>query len=226
MSPQQARGQKAIDGRADIFSLGAVLYQMLTDRPAYEGRTGAEAIEKITRTRPSPPDTVNRKVPQGLSLICMKCLAPQPTMRYQSAKELAEDLSLWQQGLPTRSAPAPTRFRRLVGSLFRLFRHRKEPVQQAPLREEPVQWARLLMDLRAYQAAQSKAWGLLDDDELERLCRYMSNKLKDYDRVHLEMKKAASPEFGQLINLLDEFRATEERSPDLGEHRHGPSSGA
>lgn len=91
MSPEQAR-TGPIDGRTDVYSLGATLYELLTLRPPFEGQTAAELVEQIRDRDPAPPRQFDRRIPRDLETIVLKALAKRPADRYASALELAEDL--------------------------------------------------------------------------------------------------------------------------------------
>ena len=88
MSPEQARGADA-DGRADIFSLGAVLYEMLTGARAFQRDSTADMLSAILRDEPPPPSEKNPRVPKALDLIVLHCLEKSPDERFQSARDLA-----------------------------------------------------------------------------------------------------------------------------------------
>jgi serine/threonine protein kinase/dipeptidyl aminopeptidase/acylaminoacyl peptidase len=91
MSPQQAEG-KGVDGRSDIFSFGAVLYEMATGQRAFRGESSASILAEILRCEPPPATSLNPKVPQELQRVISKALEKQPSDRYQSAQELMIDL--------------------------------------------------------------------------------------------------------------------------------------
>lgn len=92
MSPEQARGNQHIDGRSDIYSLGAILYELLTHRTVFKG-TAQELLDQIYHREPAAPRTLNRTIPQDLETICLKAISKSPTDRYQSAQELVDDLN-------------------------------------------------------------------------------------------------------------------------------------
>ncbi len=91
MSPEQARGE-ALDGRTDIFSFGAVLYEMATGRQAFPGGTSSEVQQAILTLQPASPKSVNPDLPSKLEEIIRKALEKDRDMRYQSASELRTDL--------------------------------------------------------------------------------------------------------------------------------------
>jgi len=93
MSPEQVAG-KPVDGRSDIFSLGAVLYELLTGKPAFGGEdnTLTSIMYRILNEIPSPPASVNPTIPGSFDHIVARALAKEPEMRYQSAREMANDL--------------------------------------------------------------------------------------------------------------------------------------
>ena len=74
MSPEQAR-TGTIDGRTDVYSLGATLYELLTLRPPFDGQTAAELIDQIGQQEPVPPTKIDRRVPRDLETIALKALA-------------------------------------------------------------------------------------------------------------------------------------------------------
>jgi eukaryotic-like serine/threonine-protein kinase len=93
MSPEQALGRRvAIDGRTDIYSLGVTLYELLTLQPAVDGRDRAEVLRRIAEREPAPPRRLNPAVPRDLQTILLKAMAKEPSARYATAKDLADDL--------------------------------------------------------------------------------------------------------------------------------------
>jgi serine/threonine protein kinase len=91
MSPEQVKG-KAVDGRADIFSLGVVFYQMVTDEKPFHGPDITSTIYKILNEDPIEPQLINRSLPPGINDVILKMLAKEPEKRYQNCKNILEDL--------------------------------------------------------------------------------------------------------------------------------------
>src|SRR5213596_261926 len=96
MAPEQAAGeQRKLSNATDVYGLGAVLYQLLTDHPPFAGGTTYETIKLLLDTEPRQPRLLNPKIDRDLSTICLKCLEKDPQRRYPSALALAEDLERW-----------------------------------------------------------------------------------------------------------------------------------
>jgi eukaryotic-like serine/threonine-protein kinase len=90
MSPEQCRGGKDVDWRADIYSLGCILYEMLTGRPPFDGEGLGEILGKHQFVEPTPPDALVAGLPVGLGAVVMRALAKNPAARQQSMEELAD----------------------------------------------------------------------------------------------------------------------------------------
>ncbi len=93
MSPEQALAQRGmLDQRTDIYSLGVTLYELLTLEPAFDGRDRQELLRQIAFEEPKPPRRWNRAVPVDLETILLKAMAKEPSGRYATAQEMADDL--------------------------------------------------------------------------------------------------------------------------------------
>ncbi len=96
MSPEQAQARWAVVGPAsDIFSLGAILYAILTGRAPYQGKTLGEIFERVERCQFPEPRQLRSRVPRALEAICLKAMAPAPESRYATAIDLASDVRRW-----------------------------------------------------------------------------------------------------------------------------------
>jgi serine/threonine protein kinase/formylglycine-generating enzyme required for sulfatase activity len=96
MSPEQVRGEgHRLDGRSDLFSLGVVMYQMLTGRLPFPGQTRAEIAHEITSLEPPAPRSLITDIPAELERICLKLLRKRASERYANGRELAKDLRAW-----------------------------------------------------------------------------------------------------------------------------------
>src|SRR5262249_4634067 len=113
MSPEQIVSPGEVDGRSDVYSLGVVLYELLTGERPFRGVPHL-LLQQVVHDEPRPPRKLSDNIPRDLETVCLKAMAKAPARRYLTVRELAEDLGRFLAGEPIKARP--------VGSAERLWR--------------------------------------------------------------------------------------------------------
>jgi len=119
MAPEQAQGKRDVGPAADIYALGAILYELLTGRPPFRAATHMDTLLQVVSDDPAPPRQLNPGVPRDLEAVCLNCLEKDPRRRYLDAAALAADLASFQAGEPVAVLQSGL-FDRFAGALDRV----------------------------------------------------------------------------------------------------------
>jgi tetratricopeptide (TPR) repeat protein len=161
MPPEQAAGDtKKIGVPADVYSLGAILYELLTGRPPFCGTKALETLEQVRTKDPVPPRRLHAQVSRDLEIICLRCLEKEPEKRYPSALALALDLRRFLNGESIHARPAPLR-QRLWKSV------RRSPVRVAKVMSAAALLCLLLVGGWYFRVADQLAVHLADTNYRE-----------------------------------------------------------
>jgi tetratricopeptide (TPR) repeat protein len=171
MSPEEARGDLELDARADVWSLGVVLYELLCGRPPFEGETTVQVQQAILERDPTPPSHLAR-VPLDVETVCLKALEKDPDRRYPTAAALADDLDRARVGetvgaRPLSTAEVARRWARrnlasvavaalaattLSGSLGWVYVQNRDSMERARSREAELEWQTFATDVEVQEA--------------------------------------------------------------------------
>jgi WD40 repeat protein/tetratricopeptide (TPR) repeat protein len=152
MAPEQASGGAAqATPLADVYALGATLYECLTGRPPFRAATVAQTLQQVVAEEPVAPRQLNPAVPRDLETICLKCLRKEPAKRFATAEALADDLGRWLRGEPIQARSVGR-----VEKLYRWCRRHPAPAMAAAVILATVVTAFALITQSRNQAIDSK----------------------------------------------------------------------
>ncbi len=244
MAPEQAAGDtNAIQPAVDIYSLGAVLYELLTGRPPFTAETSAETRRQVIQEEPVPPAQLNSRVPRDLQTICLKCLQKDPSRRYKTAADLADDLKRFTRGEPIHARPVSFAERTvkwclrrpamtvaiivsvvaITGAIVGGFwiqqvensRHTEEMIRREGARKFIASSLPLLSQL-----VKSQQWS-----EAKGVLRTAKTRLDDAQSPELDFRLAAAAEEFEIAEELDSIRQSFPE-PDEEGYNYGPASDA
>jgi serine/threonine-protein kinase len=249
MAPEQARGMaRQLDRRADVYSLGAMLYELLCGRPPFDAENEVDLLMAVLHQDPPPLRQYEAAIPIDLEIVVHKCLRKEPNQRYDSAQALADDLGRYLRGEPILARPATTlyKLRRLAArhrapfavgavvlvSIFALLtmwgqaraQRRRAEVQAAEQERLAVQLGQSVTEMKLFLrvAYSLPPHDLRRDKEVVRArLRKLAGQLKESDPfVHGTIESA----LGQGYLTLEEYEAAVQhlqRAIDLGENTTG-----
>ena len=153
LSPEQAQGQP-VDGRSDLYSLGCVIYEMVTGRPPFLGDSPVAVASKQVLEQPVPPSRLNRDVSPDLDAVILRALAKNADNRYQTAEEFRQDLERVRRGLPVEATPLLPAGAAAAAGTTRVISHEATPAARtsvlepsAPIEERSRWWVPVLVTL-------------------------------------------------------------------------------
>ncbi len=196
MPPEQASGvSSTLTAAADVYALGAMLYESLTGRPPFLAPDALQTLFLVLSTEPVPPKALQPKLPSDLNTICMKCLEKHPKKRYVTAGELADDLRRWQRGEPIVARP--------VGGVERAVKWARRNKAGAALVGVS---AVLLLAVIGFGV-----WEAINAVRLKEANDQLAAKNGELERANADLEKSRAETetmLGYALNTMDEYHFT------------------
>ncbi len=201
MAPEQALGRtKDTRPPADIYSLGAILYDMMTGRPPHRGNTLLETLQQVQKVDPVPPRKLRPEMPRDLEVICLKALQKAPEKRYETAGALAEDLRRYLSDEPITARPTPW--------YEHVYKYAKRHPAQTALYSVSLLALVIVLTLGGFWLDSERRAAEREEEQQRKLAQLESNKRAQEKKLRLQAERdyrRAERNFQKAMQAVDEM---------------------